>query len=557
MTDIKNDNPTDTPLEISEPPLIDDEAIANSIGSLAKDDPIAVPNEDAEKPAAIDETASITPNVPEATSEIDDSPDTSTPPDTGYQRKEQSVLQEVEVLSGGKWSLDEEILNLPSDEPNRIRAVLSNMPAINITNSPSGDKWRNVLETGIELTMADSQFNPQLEDEGRSFQQAIRTKGGENDKVTALAGGHPRFSSLPNQVLVGEAAVLRAMAHAKLGTIFQVPLWHTGIWVTLKAPSESSILEFFRIQTADKIDIGRQTGGYVFANESTYTTDRMVSFVLQHLYDTTYSDRENLKTIILAHDAYSLIWGFANVIWNNGFQYRRACVNDPEKCNHVVEERISLSKILWVDSSNLTPWQISHMSNRRTNSMTADSVKKYQSEMLVTQKRTFDISSVPESPIAVTVKVPTIADQVRIGNAWIGSIEDMLIRALGIDPNDDARNSFIFENSRASAMRSYEHYVESIEFGGNSVEDPETISAVLEKFSSDDYMRNTFIEQVNRYAQDASIAIVGIPVYDCPQCGKSQELKKPLPRHANIIPLNVYRTFFYLLVQKVRRIRSR
>jgi hypothetical protein len=561
MSEPKNEQKIEDAIDSTEPPVVDDTAVAVSGASSVTE--VAVQQPDLTVTQEYIEKAQLTTaqDKVDTTLEVDygdgmDDVDTSTPPDTGYVRVEQNTLQEAEVFYEGKWNDQEETLPLPSDEPARIRAVITNTPAINLTNSPSGDKWRDVLQSGNDLTMTDDQFSKQLEEEGRTFQQVIRGKGA-NDQVAVLAGGHPKFKELPNQILVGEAAVLRAMSYAKMGTIFQVPLWHTGIWLTLKAPSESVILEFFRLLTEDKINIGRQTGGYVFANEATYTTDRMVTLALNHLYDTTYSDRENLKSVILAHDIYSLIWGFANVIWNSGFQYRRACVSDPEKCNHVVEERINLAKTLWVDNSSLTPWQVAHMSNRRANSMTADSVKKYQAEMLVTKQRTFDISSDSDNPINVTVKVPTIADQIRIGHAWIGGIEDMLTRALGIEPSDDARNNFVFENSRASAMRTYEHYVQTIDFGGNSVEDPETISSVLEKFSADDYMRNTFIEQVNRYAQDASIAVVGIPVYDCPNCGKSQAPKKVLPRHTNIIPLNVYKTFFYLLVQKVRRIRSR
>lgn len=470
-------------------------------------------------------------------------------------RIHQNVILETPIFSKAEWKETDEIIDLPSTSDKESIGAINLAPNVSLVDSEESRRWANVLAAGLQMTSYNNAFVDTLEDSEAEFRQGVPFNG------AALAGAHPRFKAIEDENIKGERGILRFMSHLGLGTIFQAPLWHTGIWITFKAPSEGELLELQRQIIADKISFGRMSYGMVFSNTSSYITDRLINFAFNHIYDTTLksddAQKVDLKTIVSTHDIPAVVWGLLCSIYPRGFQYRRACATDPEKCNHVIEERLNLSKILWTNSKALTPWQVTHMSDRRSNSKTLDSVKRYKEELLKCQNRKVVINKVSGKSMDLTLKIPTIAEYVDAGHRWIGEIVSMVNNALGIDADTKDRNDYIVKQGQATAMRQYMHWVDSIEFASNKIEDKTTLEGVLDILSADDIVRNEFMEEISKYINDTSIAVIGIPVYDCPKCGSTQESPLELPAHANIIPLDVYQTFFALTVQKLEKIQLR
>lgn len=468
---------------------------------------------------------------------------------------DQNVILETPVFSKTEWKATDEIIDLPSTSDKESIGAINLAPNVSLTDSEESRKWANVLAAGIQMTSYNDAFVPTVEDQEAEFHQGVPFNG------AALAGAHPRFKPIEDENIKGERGILRFMSHLGLGTIFQAPLWHTGIWITFKAPSEGELLELQRQLIADKITFGRMSYGMVFSNTSSYITDRLISFAFNHIYDTTLKSDDaqkiDLKTIVSSHDIPAVVWGLLCSIYPRGFQYRRACASDPEKCNHIVEERLNLSKILWTNTKALTPWQVTHMSDRRANSKNLESVKRYKEELLKCQNRKVEINKVSGKSMDLTLKIPTIADYVEAGHRWIGEIVSMVNNALGIDANDKDRNDYIIKQGQATAMRQYMHWVDNIEFASNKIEDKTTLEGILDILSADDIVRNEFMTEISKYINDTSIAVIGIPVYDCPKCGTSQDSPLQLPSFINIIPLDVYQTFFALTVQKLEKIQQR
>jgi hypothetical protein len=109
-------------------------------------------------------------------------------------------------------------------------------------------------------------------------------------------------------------------------------------------------------------------------------------------------------------------------------------------------------------------------------------------------------------------------------------------------------------------MRQYSQWVESIEFNSNIIEDKETIESTFSILSSDDNVRDEFIQEVTKYINESTISVIGIPAYDCPNCGAPQEKVEGVstyPKLVNILPLEVVQLFFALLAQKIQRIIAR
>ena len=195
------------------------------------------------------------------------------------------------------------------------------------------------------------------------------------------------------------------------------------------------------------------------------------------------------------------------------------------------------------------------MTKRRSGTMTLESVKRYQEELLTCQKRQVIVNEKSSSPISLILRIPKVSEYIDSGSRWIGDIVSMVNKSLGMEATDADRNEYILKQGQASAMRQYLHWIESIEYMGAMIEDRETLEDIFNVISADDIIRNDFMKKVHDYIDDTTVSIVGIPVYDCPVCGEEQ--KSPLPKQTSIIPLDVYQTFFTLLVQKLQKLRDR
>lgn len=471
-------------------------------------------------------------------------------------RKQQNIRITFPVTSPGvAEDPDADGLVLPSNFVDETRAVLDNQPNVNLMNDPKTRDWATALSQGVELTTFGEGFIKTLEDPEAEFSQGVDFNG------TTLAGARPKFKPAENQNLKGERASIRLMAHLGLGGLFQAPLWHSGFWITFKAPTESEIIELNRIMVADKIEFGRYTYGLAFTNTSAYTTDRLVDFALAHLYDTTLKldniPEGGLKSLIDCQDYPSLIWGFVCTMYPRGFNLSRACINDPKTCNHVEHETLNVSKMQFVNSAALTDWQKTHMSIRRANSKDLASITHYKEELKKRQNRRIAFNEGKSEELFITLKTPSLAQYVDAGHRWIGEIVDLVDKTLGMEAREVERNNFITRHGQASSMRQYVHWVDNLELESNVVDDRETIEGLFNIMSADNTVRNAFTEAVVNYIDTSSVAVIGIPLFDCPKCGMTQKSEASTPQHKNVIPMDMHQLFFGLLTQRLEKIATR
>ena len=471
-------------------------------------------------------------------------------------RKKHNAIQIFDHTSKQVWDSEAVTIVLPGDHDKETRDAIQRAPNVSYVDNPAARDWAQALQDGLEMTSYAEGFLPALEEDGRKWTQAVDVGNAK------LAGQSPRFKPTENENLKGERAVIRVMSQLGLGSLFQVPLWHTGIWVTIKPPTETEIVELHRIMAADKIQFGRFTYGLAFANMSSYTVGRLVDFVIDHIYDTTVKTDElpigEMKKFISAQDYPSLIWGMACSMFANGFQYRRPCSTDPEKCNYILEETLNVSKLQWTDNNALTDWQKTHMSVRQSKCKDKASVLRYKEELSRIQNTTFVLKEDgPGHSTKLVLGTPSIEDYIEAGQRWIGEITETVERALSVDTKDDERNRFIRRRSQATAMRNFMHWVKAIELDTNIIDDRETIESTLNVLSSDDGIRTAYNKAVIDYINKSTISLIGIPVFECPNCHAEQTSDTQLHNHANIIPLDVMQVFFGLLYQKLDKITAR
>jgi hypothetical protein len=441
----------------------------------------------------------------------------------------------------------DELIMLPAGTNDEINVALAATPNVRLDDTEQTREWAFVLNEGTKITQIGSAFEASVRREDSMWVQEIPSELG------VLAGAAPQFKDKPGVLLTGERAVLRLRHLTGQGSVYQVPLWHSGFWVTFKAPSDGAILELQRRIMQEKIDLGRHVHGLAFSNHSVYTAGWMTDFALNHIYDTNIKDiaPEQLRELIVSLDLPSVFWGIACVQWPNGFKYAQACANDPSKCQEVVRELIDVTKLQWCDQRVLTPWQVSHMASRNKK-VTLDQIEKYRSEFVVGKPRVVELAP----GVKATLKVPTVADYLTSGNKWVGAIVQMIDKAFSLSPEDGQRNQFITEQGQASTMRQFGHWLQELELPGDQkITDQETLEMSLDSLSGKEKIVDNFLNAVGKFMDEATSCVIAIPTHDCPKCGHKRGSN--LPRYPHLLPLDVMATFFILLGQKATSIRNR
>jgi hypothetical protein len=473
--------------------------------------------------------------------------DTSSGAEDGnwYPHREPSttVKQDFETASplDKPWTEDQLLLSLPSDSADVIRAALAARPNVDIADTKQGGEWINALRASEVTVSYKGMLDGATTRQGAAFRQGVASERG------ILTLGNVKFRDHGDSKMTGERAVLRMRALLGLGTVIRVPLWHSGFWISLKAPSDAALLELNRKLADEKITLGRQTFGMAFANTSVFFAGWVMDFALAHMYDSTlHPDIEgNLRKHIHADDIPLIAWGLACACWPGGFPYARA-VLDPEGHEKVIREKLNITKLVWVDNASLTPWQIAHMSKLFGQTMTGTDLERYRKEFTRGQGREIIVND----KLSFTLRSPTMDQYLNSGHKWVNNIVTMVDKAFAQPTNDTIRDQYIYDQGKATNMRQYSHYVESIKVGDTIMDDEETIDSAMDALSSDADVRKAFFDGVRQYIRDSAIAVVAIPATE-------KEDRSTLPRFPNLLVLDVLSVFFILLVQKTQQIQAR
>lgn len=447
---------------------------------------------------------------------------------------------------------DGQAINLPPDTFENIEAAISERGQLNaLSKDEKSADWINAVDGSKPLQYDKSVNFTQLEDPNSDFRQDVSWNG------STYAGRSIKFKQKEDKIITGELAVIRLLSHLGSGTIYQQPLWHSGIWVSFKPPMTSDIVELTRLISSEEIEWRKNTGGMIFSGINTYITSRIIDFVIAHIYNTSIKKEElpggnydGLKDIILCQDIPALIHGLACTIYPNGFKFRRGCTSMNSECKYVLEDTLNLKKIMYVNNSMLTQHQKVFMSSRENNIRTLDEIKRYQEELLCTQKRTIPIKQ-GDKNFEILLKSPTIRKYLETGVRWIEEKISVVEDAIqNTSVSNQLRDNYVYNQLRASALRNYSQWIDRFIFDSYETEDATTIEASLEQLSSDKFLRNAILKGVKEYINGSSMTVIGIPVFECPECGKKQDLGSEYALHPNIIPLDTVMLFFVLLTQR-------
>lgn len=442
-----------------------------------------------------------------------------------------------------------------------FQSDVGKLPNIQHSDQKSGQEWLTAVVKGLEHLVDGDVFRNRLAEEDSTWTNRPTHDG----KPLTLSRLKQKDSS---GIVSGEAAVLKVKARLGLGSIVPVPLWHTGGWITLKAPTNAAIFELNRRIAQEKITLGRITNGMIFSNSGVYIQSYLVNFIMAHVYDSTFGtkDSEELKQIILSTDLPSLVWGIVCSMYPDGYDLIEPCVAQITKCNHVTKGKVNIARLRVVDTSKLSESQMKHMS-RRTGTHTEAELTKYQEEFKFSSK-IVPIDGTGDEPFTMEMRVPTIAQFEQVGFNWVDSLVNMVDSAFRVPLKGGERDQYITEQGRLANLRQYSHWIKEVTMGtgddSDVINDQDTIDSICSDFSADETIRVSILNSIGSYIEECTIAIIGYPNTECPSCnlryGDSiKEGVKPedidtIVRGENVpefIPLDLTTTFFTLCGQRI------
>lgn len=424
----------------------------------------------------------------------------------------------------------------------RIRAFVS--PST-IRTGRGADWNESIVAAASRSAYLDNRLESTTRREGANFQQYLETESAK------LGFAAPKIAESGAAGYTGEKAVMRVRAIMGLGGIVSVPLWHSGFWITLQAPTESSLIELYRRLQEEKIELGRETFGLVFSNEQSYINSWLLDFCMEHIYETSVrvDSNQELRPLIKIQDLNILFWGMACLIWPRGFDYVRSLTTKEGIENtQTISAKINLGKLMWVDNASFDDKARNHMAGRQRGKMTIDQVKEYQRSFIpsLAEGRRVAIKEGLDVIIASTDVDNYIAD----GENWIaGIVQTVDSTFTQAAPNQEERNRMISTHARASRLRNYGAWIKSIVIDNFENESRMEITQILDVLSVDEDATKLLEGEITKFIDDSTRALIAIPETSGKEMG--------LPRFPHLIPVDVVNTFFTLLAQRVAIISRR
>lgn len=364
--------------------------------------------------------------------------------------------------------------------------------------------------------------------------------------------------------LRAERASLAIRTHIGLGTLVNVPLWNSGIWITLRDPGDKAIQEAVRKQVSERMRVGRSTHAMGFSNFMVYTVETMVELVLSNVTGSTAHTDVDLIRNISIHDFSTMVWGMASAIYPNGFEYSRACTSGPEKCTAVLREVLNLNTCLFPDENMLTKEQILHMSNTKKGWAKQEDLERYRDQFTANLGYSKPIKAANGQEILLTLQVPTIGEVIDAGYDWIGMISNFVTQALGLDADNDQRQRYQQDIALTTAAGQFTQWVKEISVGGHVIRDRRTL---MDTFYNDISPDNTLFanmqEAIKEFSTKSMASVVGVLNYTCPSCQKPQMVAKgddeadPKQELPLVIAIDPVSTFLELMYRKFLEIRQR
>ena len=429
--------------------------------------------------------------------------------------------------------------------------ITQNLPTISDDVARTLNKdWVGSFYSCIEDQSTTDSFAESMKIPGSMWTQRIEFTGQNIGPKRAAIG------DIRDQKLTGAAAIYHMQNLLNAGTSVTHPLWASGLWLTLRNPTDPELNLLEENIKREKISVGRRTLGVAFNNQSVYLVKHVFNFIKQHIYETNIKDLAtsedmDIGDLILITDLYPLFHLSGCTIYPEGYPYKSPCLNTaPSKCGGVLTEMLQLFKMFWNKDSSITPDMRKFMANAQARH-TVKEVKEYQSKVAENCSEIIDDIN---PGFKIVARIPTVNEYIESGERWINEIAMSVDSVLGEDLSDAARNNLITNQARLTRLREYVHCFEKIIYTENEqvVEKRADIEAVFNVMSGNSELVQKVADSLASFISRHTLTVIGIPNYVCPDC-KKQHNPDVSHEHTLFTPVDPLNLFFTLKDRKIFR----
>jgi hypothetical protein len=423
--------------------------------------------------------------------------------------------------------------------------------------------WVENLLTSQGFLPKANAFKGSLERAESDWQQTFEHAG------NTYKAAPPKFR--PNNGLQGAAQLMQAKQQMKLSSNFSLPLYHTGVWVTVTRPSADQDLVLNEMLAAMKDELGSMTNGLIFSADSYMLNRTIMQHIIPLVVDCSATATEPgrwLMENMLITDLPSLIWGICAVTWMKGFIFSSPCVSEPGSCNYVHVEKLNVKRMQWVDRSQLTEDQRAHMSRRLPAHYAETEIETYQKQHAYHNSKLCTVNL--QDNTRALLRVPTVMEYITSGDRWLERIRTVSEAALKRDLTPNERAQLMIKQGYITAMQQFAHFVSSVEIydldDGDTADwsntdkftsytDQMFIADLIGSATEDSGMQDAFMNAIGKFVDLSTICLIAVPAFECPECGVPQISEHS--KHPQLVPQEVERLFFTLVVHRVAEILQR
>ena len=410
--------------------------------------------------------------------------------------------------------------------------------------------------------------------EGTSFSQSI----GSDDGPIRIQGQQMNNRN----AVTGASAVIALQSMMGVGRPTKIPLWHSGVVLSVGNFKESEILSLNHTLNELRMELGYSTQGFLFSGNDVNLVMEVVDFILDHVISTNIKDwiqgdKGILKDLLLVSDVPALLAGALDSIYPSGYPTERHCINSgTDKCSYeggpkmqigglefTPDSLIKFNRTIWTDTNRIGLEAKRHMT-AAMGTKSKESIKSYQDAFNVTDNLS-EVLELNGAQIRLSYQQPNLRTYEETGLYWIAGVTDMVEKAMSSVTGADKQQRI---KKRRDFIRNYEYilrfqkqaaWVKSIQYGRDIdgddvmvVTDVKTIFGLMEELAQNSELVDKANASVNQYKTDTQVSFAGIPNFECPSCGEAQATGEE-SKHG-LIPTDMVSYFFTIMAWRLGRI---
>ena len=430
-------------------------------------------------------------------------------------------------------------------------------------NSPEVREWLPQVNNALSNALLSDPYKECLYREGSMWEDSV------------VYEGKTLIAKKTSPSVKGESGAINNMSAIDMlrreladGTGVTIPLWHSGIWVRLSAPTSAELYNLERKILSEKISMGKNTNGAVFSNLSVYVVQHLFDFIIDHITATTIADGnpEKYRQVIRTPDLPILAWGMACTIYPAGFNYSQVCTANPLQCTEVTTDLIQLGLLQKTDTGMLLPEQKQHMAKCQmvgsTSSYRAsvEEILAYQSKGIIGNTRQVQIHTDNDSVLNVDLKIPTIQEYIKAGLAWYNDIAAAMVDTFGETMDERSKQETLVDYASLSTLRMYAHWMERIHYSNGSFTDsPDILAKLLDALSADNAASTQLVEEITKYIDSVTVSLIAVPSFPCPSCKQpisTPDHLLPSENFQHLIIVDAIKLFFTLRDLRISKIQA-